>query len=585
MDKKNLNNIAKILLAFGVLASPMVLANQVSADNSIANTTDTTLKAQAESAVITTENVVSNVVSNKDESEPKEDIKLSESETNKDEVRKQSTDNTELTTETISEDDENIETISEVTSSQSKDEISEDKLTTEDAQFTLTNSQKEELKKAGCSDSEISKIQEDIKSKLAIDKEFDVKSYLNNIINSYNNTLNISDYVKKQPLAAANETEAGRDISNDITEAEIHIGKTKQEGVLDAGNGEGLAWSVAFKAPDDTKAGDYFDINLSDNWTLKGIESDTDNANPININGVTVADGKRLSRQKIRYTFNENIKNLDEIRVAVQYGGYDVKEKVKDSKTQTFTVSVGDHSDSKELYVDYGKVSYDSHQTGINGKSNYTAFDPKTGEFTQVFYINPDSKFIQSANNEYFNGTVGVVIRNKDINFNETQVDFVNNDVSVDVVKVPARTHMPDAVYENPVNGESDSNIKANKLQDGSISIDLGRTSIDNPYIITIKSKINPNVEVINLGSSATIYGNGNADLTLANIIHLQTGNTGGTGVEKKGSFIEHHIYITKDKDGKETSRKVEDGKLQEGKKDQSYTTGKVEKDGFEFVR
>lgn len=89
MDKKNLNNIAKILLAFGVLASPMVLANQVSADNSIANTTDTTLKAQAESAVITTENVVSNVVSNKDESEPKEDIKLSESETNKDEVRKQ----------------------------------------------------------------------------------------------------------------------------------------------------------------------------------------------------------------------------------------------------------------------------------------------------------------------------------------------------------------------------------------------------------------------------------------------------------------------------------------------------------------
>ncbi|MFR6221815.1 MAG: Ig-like domain-containing protein, partial [Anaerococcus sp.] len=542
MDKKNFNNIAKILLAFGVLASPMVLANQVSADNSIANTTDTTLKAQAESAVITTENVVSN----KDESELKEDIKLSESETNKDEVKKQSTDNTELTTETISEDDENIETISEVTSSQSKDEISEDKLTTEDAQFTLTNSQKEELKKAGCSDSEISKIQEDIKSKLAIDKEFDVKSYLNNIINLYNNTLNISDYVKKQPLAAANETEAGRDISNDITEAEIHIGKTKQEGVLDAGNGEGLAWSVAFKAPDDTKAGDYFDINLSDNWTLKGIEPDTDNANPININGVTVADGKRLSRQKIRYTFNENIKNLDEIRVAVQYGGYDVKEKVKDSKPQTFTVSVGDNSDSKQLYVDYGKVSYDSYQTGINGKSNYTAFDLKTGEFTQVFYINPDSKFIQAANNEYFNGTVGVVIRNKDIDFNETQVDFVNNDISVDVVKVPARTHMPDAVYENPVNGESDSNIKANKLQDGSISIDLGRESIDNPYIITIKSKINPNVEVINLGSNATIYGNGNADLTLANSIHIQTGNTGGTGVEKKGSFQEHHIYQTK---------------------------------------
>ncbi|WP_062551721.1 SdrD B-like domain-containing protein [Peptoniphilus phoceensis] len=54
---------------------------------------------------------------------------------------------------------------------------------------------------------------------------------------------------------------------------------------------------------------------------------------------------------------------------------------------------------------------------------------------------------------------------------------------------------------------------------------------------------------------------------------------------KEKGSFQEHHIYITKDQDGKETGRKEEDGKLQEGKKEETYKTGKVEKDGFEFVR
>ena len=55
--------------------------------------------------------------------------------------------------------------------------------------------------------------------------------------------------------------------------------------------------------------------------------------------------------------------------------------------------------------------------------------------------------------------------------------------------------------------------------------------------------------------------------------------------VEEKGSFQEHHIYITKDQDGKETSRKTEDGELQEGKKEESYTTSKKEKDGFTLVR
>ena len=205
------------------------------------------------------------------------------------------------------------------------------------------------------------------------------------------------------------------------------------------------------------------------------------------------------------------------------------------------------------MFVNYGNVSYDNYGTGINGRSNYTAFNPKTGEFTQVFYINPDSRFIQAANNEYFNGTVGIIVRNKDINFNDTQVDFVNNNTSVDVVKVPSRTKMPGAVYENPVNGESDPNIKANLLEDGTISIDLGRNSIDNPYIVTIKSKIDPNVETINLGSSATIYGNGQADLTLANIIQFETGNTGGSGEEEKTYNLGDRVWLDDNKDGLQT--------------------------------
>ena len=57
------------------------------------------------------------------------------------------------------------------------------------------------------------------------------------------------------------------------------------------------------------------------------------------------------------------------------------------------------------------------------------------------------------------------------------------------------------------------------------------------------------------------------------------------TPIEETGKFQEHHIYITKDEDGKEIGRKVEDGDVSGGTKDMTYTTGKKEKDGFEFVR
>ena len=57
------------------------------------------------------------------------------------------------------------------------------------------------------------------------------------------------------------------------------------------------------------------------------------------------------------------------------------------------------------------------------------------------------------------------------------------------------------------------------------------------------------------------------------------------TPIEETGKFQEHHIYITKDKDGKEIKREVVDGKVTGGSKDMTYTTGKAEKDGFKFVR
>ena len=57
------------------------------------------------------------------------------------------------------------------------------------------------------------------------------------------------------------------------------------------------------------------------------------------------------------------------------------------------------------------------------------------------------------------------------------------------------------------------------------------------------------------------------------------------TPLEETGKFQEHHIYITKDENGKEIKREVVDGKVSGGTKDMTYTTGKIDKVGFKFVK
>ncbi|WP_198441188.1 MucBP domain-containing protein [Aerococcus urinae] len=58
------------------------------------------------------------------------------------------------------------------------------------------------------------------------------------------------------------------------------------------------------------------------------------------------------------------------------------------------------------------------------------------------------------------------------------------------------------------------------------------------------------------------------------------------SSVEKKGSFQEHHIYRTVDKNGNVISvDSKEDGKIREGKSDETYTTSKKDKAGYKLVK
>jgi len=400
-----------------------------------------------------------------------------------------------------------------------------------------------------------------------------------------NEELEISNEFNESQLRATNPS---RDISNKLQDVDIKIYDTEERGKLKSVDGEDLGWSISFKAPTDVQPGDEFTITLSDNWSLKGIEPDTDFADPIiDENGVVIAEGKRTDRNHIVYTFTENIRGGEEISGKINSHGYDVKEKIKNTQDQTFEISVGDKSNNKTLTVDYGPINV-SDNWNANGKSQFISNDEKTGEYKQVFYINPNKETITASDNHnisfYIDGVYG-----EDGDWKKLL--YPQDNTTVTVNKVSQNETLPDAVYENPVNydGDSDTDVIYNFNDTGDIVVDFKSQSIDSSYVVTVTSKAPAGIGPYTLLSKGTIYGNPQKEenLVLGNGIINRGGDASGTNIKKRGSFKETHVYITKDFEGNVVEDKtiIEPGKSSEGTKEESYTSAKVDKDGYVFTK
>lgn len=241
MNKKSSNNIAKILLAFGVLASPMMLANQVSADNSIANTTNnvnSALESEAQSDAVTTNSVVN---SKEEKTQPSGDATTAAENTSVE------ADAAEIN----SSSDENSNT--ETTPVEEK---------AQDVEFTLDASQKHELKEAGYTDAEIEAIENSIKKSLAENPGFNVYEFVTSKVNEKKSTnkenkLELSEETKPEAVSAE-ETREAKDISNDVQSKYVALTEEGHEtkGTVKPDSGEAIGWEVSFTSPKGTIAGD-----------------------------------------------------------------------------------------------------------------------------------------------------------------------------------------------------------------------------------------------------------------------------------------------------------------------------------------
>lgn len=397
----------------------------------------------------------------------------------------------------------------------------------------------------------------------------------------------------KPEAVSAEETREAKDVSNDVQSKYVALTEEGHEtkGTVKPDAGEAIGWEVSFTSPKGTKAGDYFTIDLSDNLSLKGIEPDHENEYPIDIDGKVVADGVRLDRSTIKYTFNENINDERNVVVSVKGFAYIDKTKVpNNTENEKISIALGDTVDEHNINVQYG----DPYYTGdnLNGMSQFTEFNPKTGEFTQVFYINPDSKTITTSTRNWATGKVVAFIDGITHDGSHSDVNYTDKDTTVTVQKLPAGTKVPDGIIENPVTTDEPTMVKTT-FRDGGIEIvftdnsddNLRKNNIDSPYIITVKSIAAPSKTGNNVYSRATLYGDGSKFHIMDNSIVTTVGDTEAEG-EKIGYFKEHHVYYTK-VDGvlQEDKTFTLHSNKTEGHDYDKYFTSKNVIDDFKFIK
>ena len=388
-----------------------------------------------------------------------------------------------------------------------------------------------------------------------------------------------------------------KDISNDIINPRVSIRteNTTTPGTLDAGLGEQLTWGVSFTTPEGTKEGDTFTVKLSDNMSLKGLEPDTDYALPVKFGDKIIATAKRIDRQTIQYTFTKDIKDLKYARVYIINSAQENKDVVQNSGNQTFKINVGEKAKAeKDINVDFGKLYHAETSENVNGRSQFTEFNPETGEFTQVFYLNPESKVINTSTTNDQNGRefgkVGFLLSSPRDGDKPRSVDYLKDNTKIEVKKLPKGAKLPDAIIENPEGAQLATNAHGgfrNFKGEPMFTMDFGGgNKIDSPYVVVVKGHANKiDGKYTNLYSNGTLYGDGEASLFLDNSYTVQENSTDSEGEkETLGYFKEHHIYITK-KDGKETDRFEIPGATVSGTADEYYYTDKNEIPGYHFVK
>ena len=317
--------------------------------------------------------------------------------------------------------------------------------------------------------------------------------------------LGISEKIKPEALQAG-ETE-----EDAITNVEITIGGAKNGEKTEIVNptalpkrtNEGntdinLEARVDFDIPEGTKHGKTFDFVVSDNVNLHGVLKSEEEGQPVVFDGEEIATAERLTdgRNGYKYTFNEKVDNLKDIRVRIIYPlfidpdkvpmgtkeyeiGEDGKYKLdnegnpilKADNKEKVSVTVAGKTASKDYTVEYESEVFDVKTTGptLSGIADIDQVDDNN--YNHTIYVNPTA-------DQLLNGSHVTVQNEKGYNTITFDED-VKNSVKVYKVKDPNKLPLSFGNDFNDGNYEDVTDKAEVKLEKDKNNADLNKLVVD----------------------------------------------------------------------------------------------------------
>ncbi len=416
------------------------------------------------------------------------------------------------------------------------DEASEDK-----EAFALTDAQRQALKEADFTDDEITDIEEEIAFELEADSNFDIDSFLKEIIAQKASELEMSEEAKPEPVAAGEKKIT--DIQGTI-DGNIRSGITKVKPLAqDAGEDYDtiLKTAFSFNVPDTITGGDTFEVNVSDNVNIRGI-SQVPEIDDIYYNGQLLAKAEvQPDGRTIIYRFTSYVDKVANIKMNISFPLFIDEVNVPEDGPQEVVVTVDGYQFSKNFNVDYSKEDYykgpsnanpDVEVETLSGMANIDNYNDK--KYTHTIYVNTNNQELTNSK---------LRIRNQDDTYGAIFDQDVVKSVKVYRLNDGKQLNGSFRLDDDDLTDVTDkASVRKATNEKMGMLVDINQTNDKASYVVTYDGKRKENTSlntVVEFGAASKKRTDGTSDGTVPladknweykNDVHFDNGDGGATG-------------------------------------------------------
>ena len=400
---------------------------------------------------------------------------------------------------------------------------------------------------------------------------------------------------------ANGEAQSGKDISdsleNLVTKIRANTNNpagntvTPLRGPVNDNEGQDVGLDISFDVPATVKAGDYFEVKLSDSLNAYGATSKDVVYDPhLYVGYDVVAKGiYDPITNTFKYVFTKEAEKYGKFHQDINEVLFIDPKKVPNTKPDVdIFANLGSHNIANKVNVDYSLgLSEGDANIDSNGVGTINELDSKNGHYEQTYYVNYNGKTQHGT--ELTIKNFDKVEDNGKITESKAVFDQdVLNSVKVYRVKDSSKLNGSFYVDANDTNLEEldTSNYTKEIIPGGKgFKIKFKNENSTDTYVVKYKGKYDPK-EFVQI-ESKVIADPTRPDIVANHITNISLKSGKSAPKADIGKFMEFHVYQTLNEDGsvKSTDYASDPENYCSGNTSQTYTTKRKDRNGYELFK